>query len=196
MIEVFRCSGAAIAPYLDDLARLRIAVFRDYPYLYEGDAAYERGYLSTYAASAGSVFVLACDGKRVVGAATGVPLADEASAFQQPFVGRGIDPAEVFYFGESVLLPEYRGHGIGHRFFDHREARARELGGFSFTAFAAVDRSADDPRRPANHRDNDVFWSKRGYVRQPGMTMQLAWKELGEETETEKPLTFWLRRLD
>lgn len=196
MIDVFRCSGAAIAPYLDDLARLRIAVFRDYPYLYEGDAVYERSYLSTYAASAGSVFVLARDGERTIGAATGVPLADEASAFQQPFLGRGIDLGQVFYFGESVLLPEYRGQGIGHRFFDHREAHARELGGFSFTAFAAVDRAANDPRRPANHRDNDVFWSKRGYVRQPGMTMQLAWKELGEETETEKPLTFWLRRLD
>ncbi len=196
MIEIFRCSGAAIAPHLDDLARLRIAVFRDFPYLYDGDAAYERAYLSTYAASAGSVFVLARDGQRVVGAATGVPLADEAPAFQRPFRERGIDVGQVFYFGESVLLPEYRGQGIGHRFFDHRQAHARELGGFGFTAFAAVDRAPDDPRKPADHRGNDAFWVKRGYVRQSGMTLRLAWKELGEAAESDKPLTFWLRPLD
>ena len=38
-----RCfSGAGIRPWLDDVATLRIAVFRDWPYLYEGDAGYER----------------------------------------------------------------------------------------------------------------------------------------------------------
>ena len=30
-------SGAALLPCLDDVARLRIAVFRDWPYLYDGD---------------------------------------------------------------------------------------------------------------------------------------------------------------
>ena len=29
-------SGAALLPHLDDVARLRIAVFRDWPYLYDG----------------------------------------------------------------------------------------------------------------------------------------------------------------
>ena len=57
--EIRRVSGAAIEPWLDDVARLRIAVFRDWPYLYEGDAAYERDYLAAYARSADSVFVLA-----------------------------------------------------------------------------------------------------------------------------------------
>lgn len=188
--------GAQIGAHLDDVARLRIAVFRAFPYLYDGDSDYERGYLATYARSAQSVFVLALDGERVVGASTGIPLAQDGAAFQRPFVARGIEVSSVFYFGESVLLPEYRGRGLGHRFFDSREAWARDLGGFAFTAFAAVDRAGDDPRRPAGHRDNDAFWHARGYVRQPGITMRLAWKEVGEESESEKPLTFWLRPLE
>lgn len=201
MIEVFQCKGPAIAPFLDDLARLRIEVFRDFPYLYDGDFGYEKDYLASYAASPDSVFVLARDGDRIVGAATGLPLVDDAPAFQQPFRERGYDIASVFYFGESVLLRDYRGRGLGHRFFDEREAHARELvssgkTAFKFTAFAAVDRAEDDPRKPADHRGNEAFWAKRGYVRQPGMTMRLAWKELGETTESEKPLTFWLRPLD
>jgi GNAT superfamily N-acetyltransferase len=187
--------GEELGRWLDAVAALRIAVFRDWPYLYDGDLDYERRYLATYAQSAGSVVVLAFDGERVVGASTGIPLAQEGEAFQQPFRARGMEPARVFYFGESVLLPEHRGRGIGHGFFDAREAHARGLGGFEWTAFAAVDRSPDDARRPPGYRPNDTFWIKRGYERQPGMTMRLAWKEIGEAQESEKPLTFWLRRL-
>lgn len=185
------CRGAEVAPWLDDVARLRIAVFRDWPYLYEGSQGYERDYLTTYAQSPGSVFVLAIDEDRVVGASTGLPLADETEAFRQPFAAQGIDVAGVFYFGESVLLPDYRGRGIGHAFFDGREAQAKTLG-YRHTAFCSVDRDCDDPRKPGGYRPNDAFWSKRGYARRPGMTMRLAWDEIGHG-ETEHTLTFWLR---
>ncbi|WP_183959935.1 GNAT family N-acetyltransferase [Chiayiivirga flava] len=194
-LAVTTVSGNDIAPWLADVARLRIAVFRDFPYLYDGEETYEQRYLATYATCPRAVFVLAFDRGRVVGASTGIPLRDDGDAFQAPFRARGIDVDRVFYFGESVLLPGYRGRGIGHRFFDEREAHARRLGGFDLAAFAAVDRDPDDPRRPPDHRGNETFWHKRDYVRQPGMTMRLAWKELGEPDETEKPLTFWLRPL-
>lgn len=193
-LDVHRFTGNAVRPYLDDVARLRMTVFGDWPYLYDGDLDYEREYLAAYAASPRSVFALAMDNGRIVGAATGIPLAEDAPAFQQPFRERGIDVAGVFYFGESVLLHEYRGRGIGRSFFDHREAHARELDGFALTAFAAVDRDADDPRRPPGHRGNEAFWERRGYARQPGMTMRLAWNER-ERGQTDHALTFWTRAL-
>ena len=188
-------SGAALLPHLDAVAALRIAVFRDWPYLYDGDAAYEREYLAAYAKSPDSLVVLARAGDTVVGASTGIPLAQDSAEFQAPFLARGFDVSTVFYCGESVLLPAWRGRGIGHAFFDAREAHARALGGFDWTAFAAVDRDAGDPRRPPDHRGNEAFWSKRGYVRQPGMTMQLHWNEAGIG-DIDHPLTFWLRPLE
>ncbi len=188
-------SGAALAPHLDAVAKLRIAVFRDWPYLYEGDVGYEREYLAAYAQSSSSVVVVARAGDAVVGASTGIPLAEDSAEFQAPFHARGIDVATVFYCGESVLLPAHRGRGIGHAFFDAREAYARRLGGFGWTAFAAVDRDEGDPRRPPGHRGNEAFWGKRGYVRQPGMTMRLHWNETGVG-DIEHPLTFWLRPLE
>ena len=188
-------SGAALLPQLDAVAKLRIAVFRDWPYLYDGDVGYERDYLAAYTQSPHSVVVLARDGDEVVGASTGIPLAEDSAEFQAPFLERGMDVSRVFYCGESVLLPAYRGRGLGHAFFDAREAHARSLGGFTRTAFAAVDRDDADPRKPPAHRGNEAFWTRRGYVRQPGMTMRLHWKEIGFGA-VEHPLTFWLRPLE
>ena len=193
MIDVKTFSGAQIAPYLDAVAALRIAVVRDWPYLYAGDRDYEKHYLASYAKSPESLFVLAFDGERVIGASTGIPLTDETAAFQKPFVDRGIALGDVFYFGESVLLRDYRGHGLGHRFFDEREGYARRLGRFALTAFCAVERGVGDPRRPAGHRDNDAFWIKRGYVRQEDMFCELEWQEIGASQPNLHRLRFWLR---
>jgi GNAT superfamily N-acetyltransferase len=187
--------GPEIHPNIKDLAHLRIEVFRSFPYLYDGDMAYEVRYLDTYSQSPRSLFVLALDGDRVVGAATGIPMADETDAFKKPFMDQGYDPEKIFYFGESVLLPEYRGQGIGVAFFDRREAYARELGGFSHCCFCAVERPADHPMRPADYQPLDDFWHKRGYRKEPGLTTEYHWKDVGNSEETAKPMTFWLKLL-
>jgi len=187
--------GAEIAPYLEAIAALRIAVFRDWPYLYEGDAAYESKYLRTYRDSWRSIAVLAFDGNRVVGASTGLPMADEMIEFRAAFDGHLVDIDHVFYCGESVLLPEYRGRGVGHRFFDAREAHARALGGFRWTTFCAVEREPGDPRRPAFHRGNEDFWKKRGYTHRPELQARLPWNEVGRG-ERDHTLGFWLRPLE
>lgn len=194
-LQIMCVAGPALRPHLVQLARLRIAVFRDWPYLYDGDLDYEARYLEAYARSPDSLFVLALDGGEVVGASSGIPLSDDDAAFQAPFIARAIAVESVFYFGESVLLPGYRGQGIGHRFFDAREAHARRLGRFDWTAFCAVDRNAADPRRPAGYRGNDSFWRKRGYLRQERMQCRLHWKEVGAAGESTHDLTFWLRPL-
>jgi GNAT superfamily N-acetyltransferase len=192
--EILRLRGAQIAPWLDQVAQLRVQVFREWPYLYDGraDTEYERNYLSTYVNSPDSVLLLALDGQQVVGASTGLPMVDEDEAFASPLRKAGLPLEQVFYFGESMLLKGYRGLGVGNAFFDGREAHARELGSFRWTAFCAVDRSADDPRRPADYRPNDSFWHKRGYARLPGLTMIYPWNELGRG-KIDHPLTFWLR---
>lgn len=185
--------GTAVTPHIADLARLRISVFRAFPYLYEGSEDYEASYLATYAQSPESLFVLALDGERIVGASTGVPMTDASQVFRVPFVAAGIDPAKVFYFGESVLLSAYRGRGLGVRFFEEREAYAHRLGRFDWCAFCAVERPQDHPLRPAEYVPLDEFWGKRGYERRADLRTVLAWQDIGEAGETEKPMTFWLK---
>lgn len=195
-VRVLTFRGAEMTEWLDAVARLRVEVFRNFPYLYEGDAAYEKHYLSMYTRSADSLLVLVQADGQVVGASTGLPLGDAESAIQAPFAERGIPVENAFYCGESVLLPAFRGLGLGHRFFDEREAHARSLGDIRWTAFASVDRADDDPRRPVDYRSNDSFWARRGYVQQPDMKVRLPWKQVGETHETEQALTMWLRPLE
>jgi GNAT superfamily N-acetyltransferase len=187
-------SGAAILPHLDRLAALRIAVFRAFPYLYEGDAAYERDYLTTYARSETAAIVIARDGGRAVGASTCLKLEDAPAAVQAPFRAAGFDIGEVFYFGESVLRPAYRGRGAGVAFFEAREAHARAAGA-RIAAFCAVDRPADDPRRPEDYVPLAAFWTKRGYTRRPDLACTMTWREIGAAEETPHRLTFWLKTL-
>ncbi|MCY1665106.1 GNAT family N-acetyltransferase [Rhizobium sp. SL86] len=193
-ITITSYSGRDATAFVDDLARLRITVFREFPYLYDGDAAYERHYLSTYARSEGSVFVLAADGETIIGAATGTPMATETDEVKAPFLAAGRNPADIFYFGESVLLPAYRGRGIGVAFFDQREAQARRLG-LSTCTFCAVERPDDHPRRPADYRPLNTFWAKRGYLHHPELRTHFSWRDLDEADESPKPLSFWLKTL-
>lgn len=184
--------GDAIEPWMPALARLRIRVFREFPYLYEGTEAYEEKYLRAYAASQRSLFVLALQGDEVVGVSTAIPLAEAEAVFREPFVARGIDPATVLYFGESVLAPACRGKGVGHRFFDEREAYARQLG-LPLTSFCAVERPQDHPAKPVDYRPLHAFWKQRGYVYQPDMKIDYPWLDVGDTEETLKPMRFWLR---
>lgn len=185
--------GRDIAGVIDDLARLRVTVFRDWPYLYDGDAAYERRYLARYARG-DSIVVAAYGDGAMVGAATGMPLSDHSDDFAAAFAGKGIDMKDVFYCAESVLLPRFRGQGAGHVFFDRREAHAA-ASGFRRVAFCGVVRPADHPARPNGYRPLDAFWRARGYVPLDGVVARFSWRDLGEETETEKPLQFWMRDL-
>jgi len=59
-----------------------------------------------------------------------------------------------------------------------------------------VERAADDPRRPQDHRGNEAFWSKRGYVRQEDMFCVLEWRECGASAPSTHRLRFWMRALE
>ncbi len=187
-------TGAALVAALDEVARLRIEVFRDWPYLYDGDLSYEQRYMTTYRDSASAIVVGAFDDDRLVGASTGTPLTEHEDDFAHPFAGSGIDLDEVFYCAESVLLPEYRGQGAGHGFFDHREAHARALG-FKKSVFCGVQRPEDHPMRPSDYAPLDPFWRKRGYAPLPSVVAAFSWKDLGDAGETQKPLQFWIKDL-
>lgn len=192
-IRIERWSGAALEQFIPELARLRIEVFRDFPYLYDGNIDYEKKYLQTYIDCPESVIVIAFDGDTVVGASTAIPMKYETDELKKPFIEQGYDLDEVFYCSESVLNKDYRGLGIGVKFFEQREAHAESLGGFKHICFCCVERPVDHPRRPIDYVPLDQFWNKRGYVKHPELDTIYSWKDLDDVDETPKPMTFWLK---
>ncbi|MBI2803082.1 MAG: GNAT family N-acetyltransferase [Gammaproteobacteria bacterium] len=193
--EIWTGRDPALASRIPDLARLRIEVFRDFPYLYAGSLAYEEKYLATYTACPDSVVALVMDNTCVVGASTGLPLAAETDPIKQVFTARGFDPACVFYCGESVLSVGYRGRGVYREFFAARETHARRLGGFAWMALCGVVRPADHPRRPAAYTPLDAIWEKFGYRKDLTLVTAFEWQDLDEASPSAKQMVFWLKRL-
>ena len=194
-IEVSALTGSALAQGLPALARLRIEVFRAFPYLYDGTLEYETSYLTKFAQAPGAVIVAAWDDGEIVGCATAAPMAAVDPAFSAPFRAKGLDIGRIFYCGESVLRASYRGRGLGNAFFDQREGQAKALGGFTTSTFCAVVRPPDHPLRPAGYEPLDAFWTKRGYKPAPGMTCSFSWKDIDQPQETAKTMQFWTREL-
>jgi len=193
MVKVRTLPRAEWAGLLDEIAALRIEIFRSFPYLYAGTLDYEKSYLNGYLESRSACLVGAFDGARLVGISTAIHLPEAEAEFQTPFRGGDLSPEQIVYFGESLLKPEYRGQGIGGRFFDEREAFAAGLGDIRLTTFASVVREPKDPRAPADYAPLDGFWNKRGYTKRPELRTAFEWLEVGAARPTRQSMVFWCK---
>lgn len=194
-LKVLTGRNSEFSDLMKDIAGLRIKVFREFPYLYDGSLDYEKRYLATYLNCEQSVVVLALHEGQVVGASTGIPLAAETDEIQRPFLTQGYHPSKIFYCGESVLLKAFRGQGIYRHFFQGRETHARAMGRFSEIFFCAVVRPLNHPRCPSGYKPLDEVWKHFGYVRYPSLMTTLNWKDLDEPEESSKPMVFWGKSL-
>lgn len=185
-----------LAGRLAELADLRIRIFREWPYLYEGTEEYEREYLATYLGNPRARIITAEEDERLVGISTCLPLADEVEEFRRPLEKAVWDVGKGFYFGESILLPEFRGRGIGRSFMEARLEAARAHGGVEFCCFCAVRRDPEDPRRPRAYRPLDPFWRKMGFEPMEGVEAVFDWRETGDAEEAPHVMDFWCRKLD
>ncbi|PWK18902.1 hypothetical protein LV89_04037 [Arcicella aurantiaca] len=187
--------GKEIESVILDLAQLRIIVFKDYPYLYEGTVAHEKEYLSTYINSENALLFSVWDDDKMVGATTCIPLSDETADVQEPFIKAEMNIESIFYFGESILLSKYRGLGIGNRFFEERENHARSFGTFEKTCFCSVVRPENHPMKPENYQPHDIFWTKRGYQKDESLQSQFDWLDINESQSTIKPMVYWVKNI-
>ncbi len=187
--------GKDMAPLLPELARLCTVVFREWPHLYDGDGAYDDDHLRALAASPRGALIVAHDGVRPVGMSTCLPLADATANVQAPFLTRGWPLSRYFYFAESVLLPNWRGQGIGAAFFTMREAHVRAVSNCDVTCFCTIQRPLAHPARPADARPLDGFWRKLGYAPVPDLRCTMTWREIGGTADSDLSLLFWAKML-
>lgn len=196
-LEFRTLRGKETLPYINELARLRIAVFKEFPYLYDGNMQNEKEYLHRFIESPGSTMVMVTDPliNEVVGVSTAAPLISEMEEVKTPFIDKGFKLSEIFYFSESVLLPAYRGRGVGGRFFQERERVARLDKSIKYLTFCAVQRENNHPKMPKGYKSLDHLWESQGFIKRPDITTYFAWKEIGNEEKSNNLMIFWLKTL-
>lgn len=195
MFEFETVIGSRLEEYIPQLADLRIEIFKEYPYLYEGTIEYESRYLKTYSSCENAMAVVVKSGGKVIGASTGLPLADETDEFKKPFYDLGIDPQRVFYCGESVLKNEYRGQGIYKSFFSAREDYARTVEGIDKICFCGVVRPENHPLKPQDYISLERVWEYFGYQPLEEAIAYFSWKDIDRKEETKHPMQFWIKDL-
>lgn len=194
-VELLRLSGQEARSYAKELAELRLKVFWDFPYLYEGTLDYEKKYLETYFKAQHSFILILKEDGKCIGATTAIWAREEEESFRKPFSDFGINPEEVFYFGESLLLPEYRGKGLGKIFFQERERFARSLPFVKKLSFCAVEREPAHPLRASDYRPLDEFWLSQGFQKIDGLTTEYEWQDRDQKEVTAKKMQFWLKEI-
>ncbi len=193
-IRMAALAGHEAKKYFEEIARIRITLFREYPYLYEGSQEYEREYLETYFRSANAVVLLVFDNDKVVGFSNSIPLAEESAELKAPFERQGLNLNDYLYIGEVMLYPEYRGQGFMRKFLEFHEDKARKEG-YKYTVLMTVERPDDHSLRPSDYKSLDSMWRHFGYERLSAMRIHLAWTQVDTKREMENRLAIWQKQI-
>jgi len=187
-------TGAAITEALDDLATLRLDIFVEYPYLYQGRREDELAYLRSYAEKPKACVILARNGAEVIGAATGMPLIHEDVQLRNAFAGSDHPLESIYYVGELLLRPAYRNAGLGQKLLTQMEQQIRSLGHYHLLTCATVERPDDHPLRPHDAIPITRFLARTNFVRLPEVTTRFTWRET-DGVKREHTMQFWLKTL-
>lgn len=189
-------AGAAIADVLDEVATLRLEIFQEYPYLYQGRREDERKYLGTYAATPDACVILAYDGDAVIGAVAGMPLIHEDVQVLDAFAaGTAFPPDEAYYVGELLFRPAYRNGGLGQKLLARLESHIHSLGRYRSLTCATVERPDDHPLLPHDYINISKFLARTGFARLSGVTTSFTWREI-DGVKRDHPMQFWIKPID
>ena len=184
--------GGDVRPYLEDIAQMRISMFREFPYLYAGYIEYEREYLENYFKSDTSTILLVFDEGEVVAFSSSILLADELDEIKRPFLDRNLPVEEYLYIGEMMIKPEYRGKGLLRKFFESQESYAKQ-NGYQHAVFMTVKRDKNHPARPIEYKEIDPIWRHFGYERMQGIFIAMPWQRVDTGKEEMNYLDVWYK---
>lgn len=197
MFDVKIITGSNIANYTHEVASLRCDIFKEFPYLYQGNLSFEYKYIENFSKQQDSVLLLAYKENLLIGCSTGMPLLDNFhEELKLIFRENSYNISELYLFGESVIKKDFRQRGLGGLFFSMRENYVYNCSNnkYKFTSFFAIEREYTHPARPKNYYDLSHFWHKKGYVK-TDMQVYMSYKEIGEHTDSAKLMSIWIKPL-
>ncbi|MDQ5890937.1 MAG: hypothetical protein QG604_811 [Candidatus Dependentiae bacterium] len=191
-------TGEQARPYIEHIAHLRITMFKEFPYLYEGSFDGEKKHLETYCSSPKYLVLLLLKDTHVVGFFNAIPLAengpDSLSEIQAPFIAQGIDMAPYLYVGEVMVLKEFRRPHLIQFLYAYGEALARELGK-DYLIFAMVKRPREHLARPADYQSLELLCAYFGFAIMKGMEIHASWKQIDTQKKEPNTLAIWCKKV-
>ena len=194
-IEYDIMTGEQIREHLPLMATLRSQSFKEFPYLYDGSVEAGEKYLATYAETKDATVIIAKFNGEIIGFSTGLPLnADTKLTRDLKASYQRIEPdlARYYYFGEIIILPEFRGQGIARAMYDKQQTAVAEKGYTEFVILTVV-RQANHPCQPKDYRSTDSLWPHLGF-KKSDITMHYPWAvidETGHSAETDNTMQAW-----
>jgi GNAT superfamily N-acetyltransferase len=187
-------------PLFPFVAQARITIFRDYPYLYEGNFDDEVNDLDRYAQNPQSALAVAYHQDVPAGFLCGSDFIHYSPMFENPiadtFKKEGLDPEKHYYFADVILLPEHRGKHLSPKLFATLESHAQSKG-YQSTCFV-TEYHHNHPLKPKNHRSLVTLWNNLGYNRSD-ILAYASWPthQVDGTVKTQQhPLIFWFKKLE
>jgi GNAT superfamily N-acetyltransferase len=185
----------AVEEYLDILIRFRLEYFKEYPYLYYGTSSCEKEYLSAYITNQKGAVAVAKYKDEVVGILTGAPLQafpEMANNIQSMFSDAKANLDGYYYYGDVIVSPQYRSHGLATRLFSEFDAAIQQWG-FKSACLLTIVREDNHPLKPKNYKVINSLWKHLGFLRTHVM-IKIHWptiQENGEIKDDVNALEFW-----
>ncbi len=191
--------GQGLLPHVNTLAEMRINLFKNFPYLYAGSLnEREIGYVKRFAQNEHALLGIAQIENTVAGMLTGIPLVCDLEIVAHAdsiFAAAGLNAHEYYYFGDALVLQQFRNLGIARALFAVLEAKVKSLG-YKKACFLVEDGDEHHPMRPENFKQG-LLWSKLGY-KKTSILATMSWPTIqvnGAVQECNHTLTFWIKDL-
>lgn len=192
--------GVDVLRFIDVVSKMRIEIFREFPYLYEGNLNYEMDYMVGYARHPEATLAVATTpAGEIVGVSTGIPLASDSpivKEVKEAFDRRGIISGQYYYFGEVLVLPQYRGRHLVSRMYKAQEDFAASKG-YQYASILTVIRDGDHPLKPRDYHSHDNMWQHLGFFRN-NLNISFHWPTIQPDArvvDEDNPMEFWVKNL-
>jgi GNAT superfamily N-acetyltransferase len=192
-IETFR--GKEITPHIDEIVNLWSKIYRDYPYLYDGEDAIYKAHLSGYAKLNDSIICVVFDNKKAVGLAIGIPLTQTREIYQEVFLEKGYELQSIFYLSEFGLQPDYRGKGVEEKMYQKIEDFVLQNGKFKMICFWEINNSLISPQKRSGYVPKEKFWNQLDFTRHKELSFHVHWTNINAKEKTPHLATYWIKIL-
>lgn len=197
-IEVY--VGKDSLDYIETISKLRIEIFKEYPYLYKGDLAYENNYMQGYTQDKRAMIVIAKVDGVLAGVSTGIPLISDSEIVadaKKCFSQQDVEIGDYYYYGEVIVLPEFRGMSLTTKLYEAQNELVKSWG-YKHVCILTVVREPDHPLKPNNYVSKDKMWEHLGFFRRK-LTVDYHWPTIQPDKSVQNvnnTLEFWAKDLD